>query len=436
MSPETIGLIGLAAFFSLIYLGMPVALAFLSVGVSGIIAFRGLEGALSVLAVSPFNTLSSYVWSVFPLFTFMGFLAMTAGIASSFYEGSKRLIGHLRGGLGYACVLANSAFGACVGDPLTAAVTFTGMSLPEMEKAGYSKSVAGGTIVAAGILATLIPPSGPLIVYGALTQTPIADLFIAAVIPGIILTGLYLFTLWTICLLRPNSAPPSPKFSWPERIRGIWMMWPFVFSLLTILGGIYLGVFTPTEAGAVGCFIMIITALIRGKLNKVTFLDAFYEAAQVIGSVGMMIAGATVFNSFLAFTGLPSALAKTILDVSRSPIVFGSLMILVYFILGMFLDPGSLVLLTVPLFYPVGKALGLSSLQYGVLLTLMLGIGGLTPPYGMLCISISGLFRDRISLGDLFKGAFPYIIPLLLMSFGVILFPALTHFLPSTMGNH
>ncbi|WP_258360448.1 TRAP transporter large permease [Moorella sulfitireducens] len=432
MSPEFIGIIGLVLFFVLIYFGMPITMAFLSIGFAGIAYFRGFGGAMAVLSTSPFNTMTSYVWSVFPLFTFMGFIALLANVASSFYEGTRSWIGHWRGGMGHACILANTAFGACVGDPLSAAVTFTSMSLPEMRRQGYKDSLSMGTIVAASILATMIPPSGTLIVYGALTQTPIGELFIAAVIPGLILAVLYMLTLWLTCRINPELAPVGVKAGWRERWQGLGMMWPFLLALATILGGIYIGVFTPTEAGAAGCFIMFVIALLRRSLTWKSFIEAFTEAGKVMGAVGFMIIGATIFNVFLAFSGLPRALAESIGGFTNSPLVFAMLMIGVYFILGMFMDPGSVTLLTVPLFFPMLKQVNLSSLQYGVLLTILLGIGGLTPPYGMISVAVAGLFKG-ISLGEVFRGSAPYIVTLLIMAILVVLFPGLTHFLPGYM---
>lgn len=429
-----IGVIGLVIFLVFVYIGMPITAAFLVVGGGGIALFRTFDSAMSVLGSSPFNTMSSYVWSVFPLFTFMGFLALVANVAPSFYEGSRSWVGHLRGGMGYSCIVANCAFGACVGDPLTAACTFTPMTLPVMRKHGYADSLSLGTIVGASILATMIPPSGTLIVFGALTQTSIGELFIAAIIPGLVLMALYIFVLWIITRINPRLAPAAEKHSWRQRWIGLFKMWPFLFAILVILGGIYAGVFTPTEAGAVGCFIMILIALIGRNLSWRGFKEAFFEAGKVMGAVGLMIVGAIIFNVFLAFTGLPQALANAVAGLSSSPLVFAALMIVVYFILGMFMDPGSVTLLTVPLFFPMIKAVGISPLQYGVLLTIMLGIGGLTPPYGMICMAIAGLFKG-VKLGDVFKGAAPYIVPLLVMAFLVILIPSLVEWLPGTMGK-
>ncbi|MBN1320857.1 MAG: TRAP transporter large permease [Thermoleophilia bacterium] len=434
MSDELIGLIGLVVFLVFVYIGMPISCAFLFVGGAGIALFRSFGSSMSILGASPFNTMSSYVWSVFPLFTFMGFLALVANVAPGFYEGARSWVGHYRGGLGYSCIAANCAFGACVGDPLTAAVTFTPMSLPSMRKQGYANSVALGAIVAASILATMIPPSGTLIIYGAITSTSISELFIAAVVPGLLLAALYALTLWTITRISPKLAPAGEKHTWKQRLQGLGKMWAFVFTIAVILGGIYAGVFTPTEAGAVGCFAMLIIALVRRSLTWRAFKEAFFEAGKVMGAVGFMIVGATIFNVFLAFTGLPQALAESISGLTQSALVFALLMMAVYFVLGMFMDPGSMTLLTVPLFFPMIGAVGMSSLQYGVLLTIMMGIGGLSPPYGMISMAIAGLFKG-VRLGDVFKGSMPYIIPLVLMAILVVVLPQLVEWLPGTMAQ-
>jgi C4-dicarboxylate transporter DctM subunit len=301
-----------------------------------------------------------------------------------------------------------------------------------MRKQGYADSLALGTISAASILATMIPPSGSLIVYGALTQTSIGELFMAAVIPGLLLTAMYILTLWIICRLNPRLAPRSPKSSWRERWKGLLMMWPFLFCLAVIMGGIYAGIFTPTEAGAVGCLIMLILAVVKRALTWGKFKEAFFEAGKVMGAVGFMIVGAIIFNTFLAFCGVPQWLANSIGGLTTSPLIFALLMIAVYLALGMFMDPGSITLLTVPLFFPMIDAVGISSLQYGVLLTIMLGIGGLTPPYGMICMAIAGLFKG-VKLGDAFRGSMPYIIPLLLMAILIVVLPWLVSFLPAHM---
>ncbi len=432
MSGEIVGLIGLIVFLILVYIGMPISMAFLFIGGIGIAIFRSFGSSMSVLGNMPYHTMSAYVWSVFPLFTFMGFLAMVANVASGFYEGTQRWVGHRKGGLGYACIGANCAFGACVGDPLTAAVTFTPMTLPAMRRYGYSDTVSLGTITASSLLAPMIPPSGTLIIFGALTSTSIGALFMATVIPGLILTVMFIFVLWLTTRLFPKSAPAGAKASWKERWQGLGMMWPFILTIFVILGGIYAGIFTPTEAGAVGCLFMLIVASVRRGLSWRKFRDAFLEAGKVMGAVGFMIVGALVFNVFLAFTGLPQALASSIGDMTTSPVVFAVLMMAVYFLLGMFMDPGSITLLTVPLFFPICQVVGLSPLQYGLLLSIMLGVGGLTPPYGMICMAVSSLFKG-IKLGTVFKGAVPYIVPQLLLAFLIVLFPALTDWLPGTM---
>jgi C4-dicarboxylate transporter DctM subunit len=434
MTNELVGIIGLVVFLVFVYVGMPISMAFLFVGGAGIALFRSFGSSMSVLGTMPYHTMSAYVWSVFPLFTFMGFLAMVANVASGFYEGTHYWVGHRRGGLGYACIVANCAFGACVGDPLTAAITFTPMTLPVMRRYGYSDSISLGTISAASILAPMIPPSGTLIIYGALTSTSIGELFIATIIPGLILTLFYVFVLWSITRTFPHLAPAGERASWRQRWKGIGMMWPFVFTILVILGGIYAGIFTPTEAGAVGCFAMLLIALARRSLNWTKFKQAFFEAGKVMGAVGIMIIGATIFNVFLAFTGLPQQMAESIGNVTHSAFLFSLMMIGVYFLLGMFMDPGSITLLTVPLFFPMTKAVGLTPLQYGVLLNVMLGVGGLTPPYGMICMAISGLFKN-VKLGAAFKGAMPYIIPLLIVAIMIVLLPVLTGWLPSTMAK-
>lgn len=432
MSPEIIGVIALVIFFILIFIGMPIAFVFIGVGFLGLSLLRGFQGALSFLALSPYATMTTYIWAVFPLFVFMGYLAQYTGVAEDFYEGARRWLGHFPGGLAHTVVMGNTAFGACVGDPGSANVTFAAMSVPEMRKNKYADTLTLGSILGAGVLATLIPPSGTLIIYGAITITSIGSLFIAGIVPGLLLTVLYMVLIYIMCRINPKLGPASPKATWGDRWIGTLKMWPFVVVILGIMGSIFFGIVTPTEAGAGGAFIMLVLGLARKRLSWQRFRDACTECGKTVAMVAFLIIGALLFCSFLAYSGLTQALATGILEITDSPTGIILIILAVYIMLGMFMDPISIVLLSVPIFYPLVTQAGFDSLQFGILVTIMVGMGGLTPPYGVMCIVMGGLFKD-VPLPKIYLGAAPFLISLLVCALLVIFIPSLATWLPSMM---
>lgn len=285
MSPVTEGLIGVAVLFVLMFLRIPVAFGFLAVGFFGVWHIRSLEAALSGLATIPYNTTTTYAFTVLPLFIFMGFVAANIGIAEEFYDGIRRWIGQFRGGLADAVIFGNVGFGACAGDSISPTVTFTAISLPEMRKYGYSDSLSLGAIMGGGNLALLIPPSSGFILYGIITITPIGPLLISGIFPGLLLAACFIVTIHLICWRNPNAGPPGPKTTWREKLSSPRGMWAIIVVFLVIVGGLYVGLFTPTEAGAAGALVVIIMGLSRRRLNWKNFKAACAQTATVWGMV-------------------------------------------------------------------------------------------------------------------------------------------------------
>lgn len=432
MSLFEIGILGVVICFFLIFLGMPIYMAFTAIGFLGLWVVRGLGPAFSTIGSNPYTTASMYVWTVVPLFVFMGYAALYSGITQEFYNGMRKWIGHVRGGLAMTVVGGMTAFGACTGDPVGAAVTFSSMSLTEMRKFSYDDKLTLGSVAAGSILAGLIPPSLSFIIYGALTETSIGELFMGGVIPGLILAGLYLVAIFVLCKRNPLLGPPTSRATWKERLLAGKGMWILIIVLGTILGGIFAGVFTPTEAGAAGAFVVFLLGLIRKRLNWQSFKDVIKETAITTGVVGMLLVGTLVFNTFLVVTKVPATIAMAIGGITDSPIITLWIIVVVIFILGMFIDALAILLIMTPILYPVAVRLGIDPIQFGVTLTTATLLGAITPPFGIVVYAVGRIAHD-VPLFSIFRGAMPFIIAIMVLIALLIFFPGLSTFLPQLM---
>lgn len=432
MSPLIIGLIGLVVVFVLLFLRMPIALAFLSTGFFGLWFLKGSGAALNILGTVPFTTASMYVWTTVPLFVFMGYLAEQTKIAEEFYEGVRRWVGHFRGGLATTVIIGNTAFGACTGDSISASVTFLTVSLPEMRKYGYADTLTLGSIASGSILAVLIPPSLPFIIVGALTETSIGKLFIAGIFPGLLLTLLYIVTIYILCLRNPLIGPPGPKTNFREKMGGALGMWSLIVVFAVIIGGLYLGVFSPTEAGAAGAFVVLILGLARRKLNWQLFKRALQSTGETVPLIGLLVVGTMVFNRFLVMSGGTVAIAKFLSGITESPVVFLLIIVVVYLVLGCFIDALSLTLLSVPILFPVVVQLGINPIQFAVVFVIITALGTLTPPFGIVVFAMSGAAKD-VPLYTIFRGVMPFVIAVLVLNILVVFFPQISVWLPSMM---
>ncbi|MGI9953470.1 TRAP transporter large permease [Moorellaceae bacterium AZ2] len=433
MSLVAIGIAGLAICFLLIFLGMPIYVAFTGVGFVGLWLVRGLKAALGSLGSMPYSTACNYTWSVVPLFVWMGYIVFYSDIAEEFFDGVRRWIGHVRGGLAHAVVVGNAIFGACCGNPIAAAVTFAAMCLPEMRRYGYNDKLTLGAVASAGLLSALIPPSMPFIIYGAVTETSIGKLFIAGVVPGLVLTALFMVTVYLWCVKDPQVGPPGPRATWGQRLRAGAGMWTIVVVMLVIIGGIFIGLFTPTEAGAAGAAIVLLISLLRRKLNWQGFKKSLVETGLNTGMVGMLLVGTMLFNTFLVATGVPKVIGRAIIAVSQGdPIIFMFISVIVLLIMGMFMDAIPILLLTIPILHPVALSLGIDPLHYSIVVNIALLLGTLTPPFGIVVYAVQSSVKD-VPLVDVFRGTFPFIAAGLVMQILVIFFPALSTWLPGLM---
>lgn len=432
MSPIIVGLIGLIFAFILLFLRMPIALAFLTSGFFGLWYLKGLGPVLSILGTVPYSTASMYVWTVIPLFVFMGYLAERTGLAEEFYKGVRRWVGQFRGGLATTVILGNTAFGACTGDSISASVTFLTVSLPEMRRFKYADSLTLGSVAGGSLLAVLIPPSLPFIIVGVLTETSIGELFIAGILPGLLLMCLYIGIIYFLCLRNPQLGPPGPKTTFREKLGATRGMWALVLMFLVIIGGLYLGVFSPTEAGAAGAFVVFLLGLARRRLNWSVLVKALQRTGETVPMIGLLVVGTMVFNRFLVMSGGTVAIAEFISGLTESPVMILLIILVVYLILGMFIDALSLTLLSVPILFPVIKAVGIDTIHFSVVFVIVTALGTLTPPFGIVVYAMSGAAKD-IPLFTIFKGAYPFMLAVIILALLVIFFPQLAVFLPGTM---
>lgn len=434
MSDFGIGIIGLILLFVLIFMRMPIAFALTVDGIIGLWFFQGAGAALNVLGRVPFATMNTYVWTVIPLFVFMGYVALYSGLAEEFYEGIRKWVGHYRGGLAAAVILGNTGFGACTGDMISAAVTFTAISLPEMRKYKYADSLTLGSVVAGSVLAILIPPSLIFIMYGALTGTSIGKLFLAGVIPGIILAVLYLIVIQILCQIDPQMGPRGPKTNLKDKIFASTGMWTLILVFGFIIGGIFLGLFTPTEAGGGGAFLVLIIGLIRKKLSWKGFQSSLFQSGMTISMVAFLLIGCMIFNKFLVIAGVPNIIAWLISGITQSPSLTLLIIAVAILIMGCFLDAMSILLIMTPILHPVVTGLGIDSIHFGVLMAIVIATGALTPPFGVVVYAVKGAAAD-VPLFTIFRSIYPFTAVILLIVILVIFFPQISLYLPGMIAN-
>ena len=432
MDPLTLGLLGTAVLFVLLALGMHIGLALALVGFVGYGMVVGLESALPILGMTPYSSGSSFMLSVIPLFVLMGQFAFVSGISGEIFKAVHSWIGHTRGGLAMATILGCAGFSAISGSSLATAATMGTVAMPEMRKYGYDPSLASGSVAAGGTLGILIPPSIGFVIYGILIEESIGKLFMAGILPGIMLAGIFILTVYVQCLLRPALGPTRPKASMAERWRSLAGIWGMLVLFTVVIGGIYAGVFTPTEAAGVGAFGAFIIALLRGKLTFSGVLECLLATGKTTAMIFLIIIGAELFSRFLAVTQLPMQLADFLGGLPFSPyVILGGILVL-YLILGCVMDCFAIMILTTPILFPVIQTLGFDPIWYGVLMVVVLEIGLITPPVGLNVFVIKGVAPD-LSLNTIFKGIGPFIAASTLAIVLLILFPEIATYIPSHM---
>jgi C4-dicarboxylate transporter, DctM subunit len=430
----TESLLGFAAIFLLALLRMPLAFAMGLVGLVGIGLTRGWAPALASTAQVVHETGFAYTLSVIPLFILMGNFVARAGLAHELFAAAYAFIGHRRGGLAHATVAACAGFGAICGSSIATAATMSKVAYPSMKKLGYSDELSTGVMAAGGTLGIMIPPSTIMVIYGIVTETHIGKLFAAGVIPGLI-TALMLMAAISIITARdPEHAPPGELVSWPERWRALRGIWGVIVLVIVVLGGIYGGIFTATEGAGIGASGAFLFALLRGRLTWAVLRQVLVESARTTAMLFTLLIAATLFANFVNFTSMPGDLKEWITHLGLSPVMIVAAMMLIYVVLGTVMEELTMVLLTIPLFFPIVMGLGFDPVWFGVLIVLVVQIGLISPPVGMNLFVLNALLPG-VGLNAIFKGVWPFVLVLVLVLGLMLAFPQLSLWLPSLVAT-
>ena len=425
--------VGFLLVFVLLLFGTPVAFGMIIVGVLGFAWVVGLFPGLAMLGQIAYETSLNASLSVLPLFILMGNFVSRAGLSRELYDCANAFVGHRRGGLAMATVLSCGGFAAVSGSSMATSATMAQVSVPEMRKHGYADSLAAGSIAAGGTLGILIPPSVILVLYGIITATDIGGLFIAGIVPGVIGLLLYLVAVRTITWINPEMGPPGPRADWSQRLRALSRIWGILALFLVIVGGLYQGVFTPTEAAGVGAGGAFLFVLARRAMTWRVLLDTLIQTARTTSMMFILLIGAIVFSNFINVAGLPRELSNWVLSFESSPMLVMLCILGVYLVLGCLLESLSMMLLTVPVFFPIVQSLGFDPIWFGIIVVVVIEISLITPPIG-LNVFIMKLMLPDVPTTTIFHGVGIFIIADILRLALLLLVPALVLFAPSLMG--
>lgn len=431
MSPEIVGIIGLIIMFILFFAGLEIGFAMAIVGFFGFSYITSFQSGANLIAKDIFDVFSSYSLTVVPLFIFMGQLAANSGIGRKLYDSAYRFIGHIPGGLAMATVIGCTFFGAICGSTTATAATFSSVSVPEMRRFKYSDKLIGGSIASSGGLGIMIPPSVIFIVYGIFTQQSIGRLFMAGVLPGIMICVLFIITILLWCMKDPSLGPKGERSTWKERFRSLPGAIEIIIIFIVVMGGMMKGFFTPTEGGAVGAFATLLLTLITRSITLKEVGKSILETLLSSCMIMVIVAGATIFGHFLAVSTIPFKVAKGVGDLALPPNVIMGLILFIYLLGGCVIDALALIVLTIPIFYPVITQLGFDPIWFGVIIVLVTMMGVITPPVGMNSYVVSGI--SKIPLETVFQGIWPFLIALCVAAVLLIIFPSIATFLPSLL---
>jgi C4-dicarboxylate transporter, DctM subunit len=431
MSGPLVGLIGIIVMLLLMFLRMPIGFSLIVVGFTGFSAIRGVGPALTNIWMVPLRLIGNYDMAVLPLFLLMGALVAGGGISKDLFSTAYSWVGHRRGGLAMATILACAGFAALCGSSPAEAAAMGKVVGPEMKRYKYDDRLAAGSIACGGTLAILIPPSLGFIVYAILTEQSVGRLFIAGILPGITVVIFYLIVISILCRRNPLMGPAGPKTSFKEKLISSRTVWPLIVLFVLVIGGIYAGVFTPTEAGGIGALGALVIGLILRRFSGTSFWEALAETGQITAMMMILFLGATIFNLFMAASELPFMLADWISHLTLPTYVILSIILFVYLIMGCFFDIITGMVLTLPIIFPVILALHLEPIWYGVLMVRMMEIGLVSPPFGLNDFILAGVLK--VPLGTIYRGVAPFIIADLINVAMLMAIPQIALFLPNLM---
>jgi C4-dicarboxylate transporter DctM subunit len=428
----TAALLGFATIFALALMRLPLAFAMGLVGFIGIGLTRGWQPAMASAAQVVYETGFAYTLSVIPLFILMGNFVARAGLAHELFQAAYAFIGHLRGGLAHATVAACAGFGAICGSSIATAATMSKVAYPSMRKLGYSEALSTGVMAAGGTLGIMIPPSTIMVIYGIVTETHIGKLFAAGVIPGLLTAAMLMLAITIVTARDPEHAPPGERATWPERWQALRGIWGVLVLVVLVLGGVYGGFFTATEGAGFGAAGAFLFALLRRRLSWRSLFEVLVESARTTAMLFTLLIAATLFANFVNFTTLPGDLKDWITHQGLSPTMIIVAMMGIYVVLGTVMEELTMVLLTIPLFFPIVTQLGFDPIWFGVLIVMIVQIGLISPPVGMNLFVINALLPG-VGLGNIFRGCWPFVLAMVLVLGVLVAFPQLSLWLPSLM---
>ena len=433
LSPDAVALIGFVALFALMLLRVPVGMAMGLVGVCGYSYIVGSGPALKLIGQTSMRTVTDYTFGVIPMFMLMGAFVSVSGVSRELFRAANAFIGHLRGGLGVATVVACGGFAAICGSSVATAATFSSVAYPEMRRFGYPQSFSTGVIAAGGTLGAMLPPSTVLAVYAILTQQDIGKLFMAGIIPGILAMLMYVLTIFIIVQVRPDWLPRGEPKTWPERLNGLKDVWAPLLLFVFVIGGLYGGFFTPTEAGGVGATGAFLLGVLRGKLDRAGILTALLSATRTAAAVFTVLIGALIFGYFLTVTQVPQNLTAFLSELGLGRYGVLALIMVMYLVLGCLMDAMAMIILTVPIVFPIIVQLGFDPIWFGIIIVMTVELGLIHPPVGMNVFVIKSVVQD-VSFMTIFKGVIPFVLTDLLRLVILIAFPMIALWLPGRMG--
>lgn len=432
MTPIDVGVIGIVALLVALFSGMPIGVGMLVVGLGGMIYISGWGAGLGLLKTVPYTTMANYSLSVVPLFILMGEFAFRSGISRDLYSTTYRWLGNLRGGLAMATVGACAGFAAVSGSSLATAGAMGEVALPEMKRYKYDDRLATGCIAAGGSIGIMIPPSVVLIIYGILTEQSIGKLFLAGFIPGVLEAIFYMIVIYIITTRSPIMGPPGPVTSFREKVTSLKGTWAVLALFLLVIGGIYTGIFSPTEAGAVGAFGTLFWGLARRRFTWQSFIKSLLGAGRITAMAFLILIGAMIFGYFLAVTRLPFALADFVAGLPMNRYIILGAILLIFLFMGCIMEVLGMVILTVPIFFPVVMALNFDPIWFGILTVRAVEMGQITPPVGINVFVIKGVAQD-VSLETIFRGIIPFFLGDICLLALLVAVPQISLFLPGLM---
>ena len=431
MDPITIGILCFLALFVLLIMTVPIGFAMGLCGLVGMSMIIGVGPSLSLFGTTVYETTATYDLSIIPLFVLMGAVAARSGLSKELYGAFNAWFGAFRGGLALATVGACGAFAAICGSSVATAATMSKVALPEMKRYKYSESLATGSVAAGGIIGILIPPSVVLVLYGVLTETSIGDLFIAGFLPGILTIVGFMLVVVVVTRLNPASGPAGERVSLKEKFAALGRTWAIILLFGLVIGGIYFGVFTPTEAAGIGAVGAFAISALRRRMTLANTRDALLETVKTTAMIFTILIGALTLNNLMVFSGIASALSGFVSGLDMHPMAVMAVILLIYLVMGCFLDALAMILLTVPIFFSIITDLGFDPVWFGIIVVMVVELGLITPPIGMNVFVIKGMMPD-VKLSSIYKGVIPFVIAQFILIIMVFLIPDIALWLPES----